>query len=229
MKDHISLGTTNNFQISHLGLVTVSFGSNIHNLNNAQKGILGYAYQGKNFSFNCSTTKILKNYQDIFNYPFDTPSGINYQTSFGYTNDSMGGFYLNYLSYQPPTSSNTVDRIEMITASYEKQLAKSSSLRFSVGTDLKSKRKSAFAYLSFNAILGDRNIALSNAIQKGKAVQQISLSSQPNTPLGWGGVTELTLVKVINTIMILNLIKIRNTEMQHYIYMIQTEAAELNS
>ena len=186
LKDRASLGTANHFQMGNIGSVAVAFGSNIHNLDNTQKGILGYAYQGKNFSFNCSTTKILKNYQDIFNYPFSTPSGINYQTSFSYANDSIGSFFLNYLSYQPPTSLNTVDRIEMITAAYEKQLTKSSSLRFSVGTDLKSKRKSAFASLSFNAVLGKRNISLNNTVQKGKAAQQVILSSQSNTPLGWG-------------------------------------------
>ena len=186
LKNKASTGVSNFFQIGNLGLVTASLGTNIHHLNSSQKAILGYSYQRDVFSFNCSVTKISKKYEDIYNYPAKTSTGTNYQTSFGYTNKKLGNIYLNFLSYQPANSVNSSDKIEMVMANYDRQITKNSTLRFSVGTDLKSRNKSAFAYLSFNAILGNKSIGLSNSIQKGKAIQRVSLSSQPNTPLGWG-------------------------------------------
>lgn len=169
-----------------LGVVTASIGSNIHRLSNSQKAIIGYSYQWEAFNYNCNITRTSKRYNDIYNYPFSTPSGTNYQTSFGYNNDKIGNFGLSFLSYQPASSVNTSDKIEMAMANYDYKITKNSSLRFSVGTDLKNKRKAAFAYLSFNANLGTKTLGLSNSIQKGKAIQQLNLSSKSNSPLGWG-------------------------------------------
>jgi len=186
LKDMGSIGASNIVQIGHLGVVTASIATNVHKLNNTQKATLGYTYQTESFTYSCSVTETSRNYQDIFNYPASTPSGTNYQTSFGYNNKKIGNFFLTFLSYQPSASVNKSDKIEMAMISYDRQVTKNSSLRFSVGTDLKSKRKAAFAYLSFNANLGTRTLGLSNSIQKGKATQQLNLSSQSNSPLGWG-------------------------------------------
>ena len=186
LKNYASIGTTHDVQLGNYGLITTSIASNIHNINNSQKGSLGYNYQEERYNFSATISKSGKKYSDIYNISGQSSSQPTYQTSAGYNNEKLGGIFVSFLSFVANDVNSESKRVKILATTYEKNLTKSSSFRFTVGGNMANKRKESFAYLSFNANLGTKSISLSNSNQSGVTTKQFEYTSPVGKKLGWG-------------------------------------------
>jgi len=186
LKNYASIGTTHDIQLGNYGLITTSVASNIHNINNSQKGSLGYSYQEDRYNFGATVSKSGKKYSDVYNILGHASSEPTYQTSAGYNHEKLGSIFVGLLSFVANNPNSESKRIKVLSTTYEKNITKSSSFRVTVGGNLANKRKESFAYLSFNATLGNKSIALSNSNQNGVSTKQFEYRVPVGKKLGWG-------------------------------------------
>ncbi|MGI4775778.1 MAG: fimbria/pilus outer membrane usher protein, partial [Janthinobacterium lividum] len=186
LQGQASAGISNIIQVGNLGVASASLATNIHKFQNSQKVSLSYSSQIGNINYNLSTNFGGKNYQDIYNYPLKISQSSSSRASISYGDRKFGSFFINFLSYTFNGSNDDSNKTKTISATYEKNITQASFLRFTIGTDLKSRRKDSFAYLSFSTDLEGNNLSLSNSVQKGKSVKQIGLASSMNSAIGWG-------------------------------------------
>jgi outer membrane usher protein len=186
LKNYASIGTTHDIQLGNYGLITTSVASNIHNINNSQKGSLGYSYQESRYNFGATISKSGKKYSDVYNILGHASSEPTYQTSAGYNHEKLGSIFVSFLSFVANDVNSESKHVKILATTYEKNLTKSSSFRFTVGGNMANKRKESFAYLSFNANLGTKSIALSNSNQNGVTTKQFEYTSPVGKKLGWG-------------------------------------------
>lgn len=191
LQNYASIGTTHDVQIGDYGLITTSVATNIHNMNNSQKGSLGYSYQTDRYNFSANISQNGKNYADIYNVSGRFPSEPSYQISAGYNHQKFGSISVGFLSFMTNNINSQDKRVKILSTSYEKNITKYSFVRFTVGGNLANRRKESFAYLSFNANLGAKSLSLSNSNQNGVTTKQFQYSSPVGKKLGWGYRTSL--------------------------------------
>ncbi|WP_341792874.1 MULTISPECIES: fimbria/pilus outer membrane usher protein [unclassified Rickettsia] len=187
LKSFGTIGTTNNVQIGNYGVITASLASNIHNINNAQRVLIGYSYESSSWDFNANISKNGNNYYDIYNYPLLTSSEISYQMSAGYNGETLGSISVNFLSFASDTSERKSKRLQIISTSYQRDITQNTFFNITAGTDLNRKHQHTFAYMTFGMNLGgSKSASVSNSYQNKYNTKQINFSAPISTPLGFG-------------------------------------------
>ncbi|MFY9589893.1 fimbria/pilus outer membrane usher protein [Rickettsia endosymbiont of Halotydeus destructor] len=187
LKNFGTIGTTNNIQIGNYGVITASLASNLHNINNAQRALIGYSYESSGWDFNANLSKNGNNYYDIYNYPLVTSSEISYQMSTGYNHETLGSISVNFLSFAIDTTERKSKRLQIISTSYQRDITQNTFFNITAGTDLNRKHQHTFAYITFSMNLGgSKSASISNSYHNKYNTQQINFSAPVSTPLGFG-------------------------------------------
>jgi outer membrane usher protein FimD/PapC len=174
MKNIFAVGTTNMYQIGNYGVVSASVATSGPKLTNAQKLMLGYSFHEQEFDFGVQSTLAGRDFLNTFNLD-NSGTKRSCQISTSYNLNDKSSIGLNYLDatvYSLRRNSN----ISILSANYQNNLTRSSSLRFSVGKDFKRKQN-AFLVLSFSANLGASYINSSVSRQGKNKSEQYSISS----------------------------------------------------
>jgi outer membrane usher protein FimD/PapC len=166
MKNVFAVGTTNLYQIGHFGVVSASVATSGPKLAKAQKLLLGYSFNGEDFDFGLQSSLAGKGFINTFNLD-NSGTKKSYQASASYILNDKSSIGLNYLSATVYSRQNT-NKISMLSANYQNNLTRDSSLRLSVGKDFKRK-DSAYIMLSFSANLG-AHYASANLSKQGKDI-----------------------------------------------------------
>lgn len=207
MKNVFAVGATNLYQIGNYGVVSASLATSGPRLSKAQKMMLGYSFQGQIFSW--SIQQMISGHNFINTFNLDS-SGIRKSTqgSVSYSLNDKSSVGLSYLRALAE-SNDQMNKTELLSINYQNNLTKNSSLRISVGTDLKNKGNN-FVALSFGINLG-ANYLSSNVYNDGKKwVEQVGISSNSkeyngltyrgnltkDSPMGYDAQIEKSLPKI---------------------------------
>ncbi len=177
MKDVFAVGTSNLYKLGNYGVLSGSLATSGPKLGNAQKLLLGYAFQAHKFGFSIQKTLSNKNFINVFN--LDT-SGVrnSTQASFSYSLTDKSSVGLSYISALSASNKDEKNKTEMLLLTYQNNLTKNSSMSISSGFDMKDK-KNAFIALSFGLNLGSNY--LSSSIYKNGSDWQKQASIASNS------------------------------------------------
>jgi len=180
-----SLGISSHFNLYGMGIISTSLASNIVEKAPGQRLLLGYSYRGDKFDFNINSTFNHKKFIDVYN-DYANSSGLAHQVSFGYVDQRLGSFYVNYTSTPIFIPNDTPKKIQLVSTTYERNITKNSLIKINIGTTFQKKDRNSFASLSFNINLDNKFISAGSSYQNKVKTDQLNVSSSANKPLGWG-------------------------------------------
>lgn len=199
LKNDGAIGVTNNLKLDKFGVVGISLASNLKNFGRSQRINCGYTYESEYFDINSNLDWNNKNYRDVYLYPEKTSSNLNYQLSTSYGDANFGNISINFLTFKANNILRNNKRANIISTTYQKNITRKGFLSFTLGTDLKSKPRNNFAYLSFNLNLdANKSVSLTDSYQNNTHIKQLGVSAPITSNMGWGYNANLIKAKATN-------------------------------
>ncbi|HJD56332.1 MAG TPA: fimbria/pilus outer membrane usher protein [Rickettsia endosymbiont of Pyrocoelia pectoralis] len=187
LKSDGAVGITNNLKLGNYGVAGLSLASNLKDFGRSQRINCGYTYESQYFDINTNLDWNNRNYRDVYIYPDKTSSNLNYQVLASYGNAELGNISVNFLSFVANKFMQNNKRANILSTTYQRNITQKGFVSFTMGTDLKSKPRNNFAYMSFNLNLeGNKSISFVDSYQNNYRVRQLGVSKPITSNMGWG-------------------------------------------